>query len=191
MCVVQYGGIGPYPSVQGENTRGLGQTYTTARAYFWANLAQQSGKFFLAKHNVCYRLSRVSLVCGEGSDHGDPWQGMPPERYRSFGHVMTTCRQQEVTMLRVRLGLAIAAVCLTPWLGLAQQQPPQAPHMTFFVTSTGPGKGADLGGLGGADQQCQTLANTVGAGGKTWRAYLSAQAEGNTPAVNARDRIGT
>ena len=62
--------------------------------------------------------------------------------------------------------------------------------MTFFVTSTGPGKGADLGGLAGADRQCQTLAEGAGAGSKTWRAYLSTQAEGGAQAVNARDRIG-
>jgi hypothetical protein len=59
--------------------------------------------------------------------------------------------------------------------------------MTFFVTSAGPGKGADLGGLAGADQFCQQLAASVGAGSKTWRAYLSTQGNG---AVNARDRIG-
>jgi hypothetical protein len=59
--------------------------------------------------------------------------------------------------------------------------------MTFFVTSTGPGKGADLGGLAGADRQCQQLAQAAGAGAKTWHAYLSTQGPG---AVNARDRIG-
>ena len=93
-------------------------------------------------------------------------------------------------MVRVRVCLSIAAVCLTPYLGLAQQQPPQAPHLTFFVTSAGLGKGGDLGGLEGADKQCQTLAESVGAGGKTWHAYLSTQVEGNTPAVHARERIG-
>jgi len=72
----------------------------------------------------------------------------------------------------------------------AQQTPPQSPTMTFFVTSTGPGKGADLGGLEGADRQCQTLAQSAGAGSKTWRAYLSTQTVGDAPAVNARDRIG-
>jgi len=74
--------------------------------------------------------------------------------------------------------------------GQAQQAPPQAPNMTFFVTSTGPGKGADLGGLEGADRQCQTLAQAVGAGGKTWHAYLSTQVVGDAKAVDARDRIG-
>jgi hypothetical protein len=63
----------------------------------------------------------------------------------------------------------------------------QQSAMTFFVTSSGPGKGADLGGLEGADRHCQTLAQAAGAGGKTWRAYLSTQGEGT---VNARDRIG-
>jgi hypothetical protein len=60
--------------------------------------------------------------------------------------------------------------------------------MTFFVTSISPGKGSDLGGLAGADQHCQQLAASVGAGAKIWHAYLSTQGNG---AVNARDRIGT
>jgi hypothetical protein len=63
----------------------------------------------------------------------------------------------------------------------------QQSAMTFFVTSAGLGKGADLGGLAGADRHCQALAQAVGAGGKTWRAYLSTQGAG---VVNARDRIG-
>jgi hypothetical protein len=66
----------------------------------------------------------------------------------------------------------------------------QSADMTFFVTSSGPGKGADLGGLEGADAQCQKLAQAGGAGAKTWRAYLSTQAADGKPAVNAKDRIG-
>jgi hypothetical protein len=62
--------------------------------------------------------------------------------------------------------------------------------MSFFVTSTNPGKGADLGGMAGADMQCQTLATAVGAGNRTWRAYLAQQPTANIPGVNARDRIG-
>jgi hypothetical protein len=65
-----------------------------------------------------------------------------------------------------------------------------AANMTFFVTSVGSGKGADLGGLDGADRHCQTLAQAAGAGGKTWGAYLSTQAAGGSTAINARDRIG-
>ena len=72
----------------------------------------------------------------------------------------------------------------------AQQQPPQAPNMTFFVTSVGPGHGADLGSLEGADRYCQQLAARAGAGNKIWRAYLSTQASDGKAAVNARDRIG-
>jgi len=64
------------------------------------------------------------------------------------------------------------------------------PDMGFFVTSTGLGDGANLGGLEGADGHCQELAATNGGGGKTWRAYLSTQAVGDQAAVNARDRIG-
>jgi len=56
--------------------------------------------------------------------------------------------------------------------------------MNFFLTSAGPGNGADLGGLGGADAHCEALAESVGAAGRTWRAYLS------STAVDARDRIG-
>lgn len=62
--------------------------------------------------------------------------------------------------------------------------------MSFFVTSVGGSKGADLGGLAGADRHCQTLAAAAGAGSKTWRAYLSTQGKDNVPTVNARDRIG-
>jgi hypothetical protein len=62
--------------------------------------------------------------------------------------------------------------------------------MGFFVTSAGPGNGADLGGLAGADAHCQKLAASAGAGNRTWRAYLSTGWTSTTPAVNARDRIG-
>ena len=89
-----------------------------------------------------------------------------------------------------RFGLCASVVLFGSVAAQAQQPPPQAPEMTFFVTGVGPGKGADLGGLEGADRYCQTLAQTVGAGGKTWHAYLSTQAAGGGQAVNARDRIG-
>ena len=62
--------------------------------------------------------------------------------------------------------------------------------MTFFVTSAGPGNGANLGGLAGADAHCQKLATAAGAGNRTWQAYLSTSAADGKPAVNARDRIG-
>lgn len=62
--------------------------------------------------------------------------------------------------------------------------------MSFFITSTGSGKGGDLGGLAGADQLCQKLATSADAGSHTWRAYLSASVSGSAPATNARDRIG-
>ncbi|MDI3307471.1 MAG: hypothetical protein QJR07_10225 [Acetobacteraceae bacterium] len=70
------------------------------------------------------------------------------------------------------------------------QQPANARDMTFFVTSTNPGRGADLGGLAGADAHCQALAQAAGAGNHRWRAYLSTSTSGNSPAVNARDCIG-
>ena len=82
---------------------------------------------------------------------------------------------------------AIATIALLALGVSASAQTPQS-NMSFFVTSAGPGKGADLGGLDGADRQCQSLAQSVGAGNKTWHAYLSTQGQN---AVNARDRIGT
>jgi hypothetical protein len=66
----------------------------------------------------------------------------------------------------------------------------QQNKMSFFITSVNPGKGADFGGLAGADRYCQSLAANVGAGNRTWRAYLSTTATPGSPAVNARDRIG-
>jgi hypothetical protein len=86
-----------------------------------------------------------------------------------------------------RLTLLASAALLSLAGGAAQAQ---QSNMSFFVTSAGAGKGADLGGLAGADQHCQTLAQAAGAGGKTWHAYLSTQASGGGAAVNARDRIG-
>ena len=62
--------------------------------------------------------------------------------------------------------------------------------MTFFITSEGPGDGANLGGLEGADAHCTSLAEAAGVTGKTWRAYLSTNAADGGTAVNARDRIG-
>lgn len=81
-----------------------------------------------------------------------------------------------------------AAVVLTPAV-LAVAHAQQS-NMSFFITSAGSGKGADLGGIEGADKHCQTLAAGAGAGGKTWHAYLSTQAADGKPAINARDRIG-
>ncbi len=66
----------------------------------------------------------------------------------------------------------------------------QSADTSFFVTSNGIGNGGNLGGLAGADNHCQTLAQAAGAGAKTWRAYLSTQAADGAPAVNARERIG-
>jgi len=86
-------------------------------------------------------------------------------------------------MTRNKIGLAVLLTFAA--ISTAAAQPAA---MTFFVTSTGIGKGADFGGLAGADMYCQTLAATVGAGGKTWHAYLSTQGAG---AVNAKDRIGS
>src|ERR671930_219412 len=84
----------------------------------------------------------------------------------------------------MRLTLACACIALA-LAACAQTQSGAQNDMTFFVTSAGSGKGADLGGLAGADARCQALAKSVGAGNHTWRAYLS------TNTTNARDRIGS
>jgi len=83
-------------------------------------------------------------------------------------------------------GLAVAATQLT-----SAQAPKSASSMTFFITSAGPGKGADLGGLKGADAYCQKLAAAVGAGSHEWHAYLSTSASDGQKAINAKDRIGS
>lgn len=72
----------------------------------------------------------------------------------------------------------------------AQQPPAPAQPLSFFVTSVGVGKGADLGGLSGADAHCAALAKAAGSPKQVWRAYLSTQAKDGKAAVNARDRIG-
>jgi hypothetical protein len=84
------------------------------------------------------------------------------------------------------LGVAVGLLSLS-WKASSQEQ---KSAMTFFITSAGSGKGADLGGLAGADKICQSLAQAAGAGARTWRAYLSASPAEGRPAVNARDRIG-
>src|SRR5258708_17836141 len=88
----------------------------------------------------------------------------------------------------VRFSVAMSAAVIV--LGFSAIAPAQQAAMTFFITSVGSGKGGDLGGLEGADAHCQQLAQAAGAGGKTWRAYLSSNAAQQGGAVNARDRIG-
>jgi len=88
-------------------------------------------------------------------------------------------------MIRASM-IAASVVCLA--FATAADAQSQSQGMSFFITSTGSGKGADFGGLEGADKHCQTLAAAAGAGSRTWHAYLSTQ---GPQAVNARDRIGT
>lgn len=88
-------------------------------------------------------------------------------------------------LIEVLAAMALATFLLVPSAVSGQNQP-----MGFFITSVGPGDGANLGGLQGADQHCQSLAVAVGAGNRTWRAYLSTVSGGGQLGVNARDRIG-
>lgn len=91
-----------------------------------------------------------------------------------------TARLLAVTLTSIATAALVASCATTP---------PTGP-MGFFLTSAGPGDGANLGGLAGADSHCQKLAAAAGAGSRTWRAYLSTGFTSTTPAVNARDRIG-
>jgi hypothetical protein len=103
--------------------------------------------------------------------------------------------QKEIAMDSMMRKTGAVAGCVMMLVGCAgmESSQPSAGAMTFFVTSAGLGKGGDLGGLEGADQHCQALAQAAGAGQRTWRAYLSTQASTlNDPNfVNARDRIGS
>lgn len=87
---------------------------------------------------------------------------------------------------RLCFGLATASFAMLA----AQPALAQAAGTSFFVTSVGIGNGGNLGGLAGADNYCQQLAQAAGAGAKIWRAYLSTQPADGKPAENARDRIG-
>jgi hypothetical protein len=88
--------------------------------------------------------------------------------------------------MTTRIGLSVLASIVLLSLGGSTGQAQQS-DISFFITSAGPGKGGDLGGIAGADQLCQLLGGAAGDGTKTWKAYLSTQGPG---AVNARDRIG-
>ncbi|HEY8338188.1 MAG TPA: lectin [Tardiphaga sp.] len=90
------------------------------------------------------------------------------------------------TLSRLSLGAAALAVSLAA----VSSASAQGADTSFFVTSVGIGNGGNLGGLAGADNHCQTLAQAAGAGARTWRAYLSTQAADGKPAINAKDRIG-
>jgi hypothetical protein len=99
-----------------------------------------------------------------------------------------TVKNFRVAFVGISLALAAATFLLGQDKGPKDGKAPKAPpKMSFFVTSVGKGKGANYGGINGADQHCQALAQAAGAGDRTWRAYLSTQGPN---AVNARDRIG-
>lgn len=91
-------------------------------------------------------------------------------------------------MRRMIIGVALLGVGIAA--GAARVSTQAQPPLGFFITSAGSGDGANLGGLAGADAICQKLGAAAGAGSRTWRAYLSAKADGSQPAVHAKDRIG-
>jgi len=94
-------------------------------------------------------------------------------------------------MAKTRIFVSTLLLTITALpLALAQHGLEGGTLMSFFVTSKPIGDGGNLGGLAGADAHCQALADNVGAGDRTWQAYLSTQARPGQPSVNARDRIG-
>ena len=111
---------------------------------------------------------------------------------------MTNFRLLFVAITIVGVGLFASAGCTTEDTNTAEEpsvaqdaDTAQDTTMSFFITSVGPGDGANLGGLDGADVHCQALAEAAGSTGRVWRAYLSQSASDGQPAVNARDRIGS
>ncbi len=111
---------------------------------------------------------------------------------------MTNFRPLFVAIAIVGVGLFASAGCTTTedtntaeeTSATQEAEATQDTTMSFFITSVGPGDGANLGGLDGADLHCQALAEAAGSTGLTWRAYLSQSASDDQPAINARDRIG-
>jgi len=94
-----------------------------------------------------------------------------PSPIETLESIVTGHQREDGMNWMTRLSVLTLSVLLPPGLGAASQA--QQTNMSFFVTSVGSGKGADLSGLQGADQHCQQLAQAVGAGSRTWRAYLS------------------
>ena len=96
---------------------------------------------------------------------------------------------RKARVVRAAVVGAFALLMLVTGYGVAQDS--ETGGMSFFITSRGPGTGGDLGGLAGADAHCQALAETAGAGDRTWRAYLSTARREGPAVVHARDRIGS
>jgi hypothetical protein len=115
---------------------------------------------------------------------------MPVYSWVPAGSGAGSIAQEKENRMKRRAKLLLIAGVAAAGMGLSVGLQAQQSAMTFFITSTGPGKAGDLGGLAGADAHCQKLAEAAGAGGKTWRAFLSQTAIGGAQAVNARDRIG-
>src|SRR5262245_26228092 len=149
---------------------------------------EQRGNTLGRKSGRAYGGRNDDFVCGQRDESrvGLVVIVKPAGAVRRRGAIST--RTEDCQMKHRAIIPTLASIALLA-LGASGAQAQQA-TMTFFLTSAGPGKGADLGGIEGADRHCQQLAQAVGAGGKTWRAYLSTQASGGGQAVNARDRIG-
>jgi hypothetical protein len=111
---------------------------------------------------------------------------------KTASHFSGSCLENNHREDEMKFAHIAVPACLAFVVTAASPASAQTAETSFFVTSNGIGNGGNLGGLAGADNHCQTLAQAAGFGApKTWRAYLSTQAADGKPAVNARDRIGT
>src|SRR5262245_50146931 len=141
---------------------------------WWATACSRSYRFMLPAPGFARS--------GELLIYIRPWEGKATNGVSLSARSHRTARPpwsnsdstwEDVMPVGRKIALVASLALLSVTGSQAQQPPPQSPNMTFFLTSNGPGKGGDLGGLDGADRHCQTLATAAGAGSKTWRAYLS------------------
>src|SRR5664279_4187209 len=130
-----------------------------------------------------WNLSVMSVRSCPGGARGKNSAAVMPLDYA--GHT------KEIKMkIRLRPGVLVLFALLSVAVSAVAAPGTADKKMGFFVNSVGSGKGGDLGGLSGADRHCQTLAQAVGAGQRTWHAYLSTSTAAGKPAINARERIG-
>jgi hypothetical protein len=128
----------------------------------------------------------VSTSLASGSPRRAPARATPSQ-LQGIAMPRSSSRPLVVAASAAAVTAAFLAACAGGMSSMSSGGMSASPDMSFFVSSRGSGRGGDLGGLAGADQLCSSLASAAGAGGKTWRAYLSTQGSGS---VNARDRIG-
>ncbi len=158
----------------------IGNSRRSSRPADRHNVTRKALRFVPRRLFLCCRRCRCHFAHRNNASAADGVDATTNQK--------TTGRNQMNSFARI-ISPACFALAAISALASAPAQA-QSADTSFFLTSNGIGNGGNLGGLAGADNHCQTLAQAAGAGGKTWRAYLSTQAADGQPAVNARDRIG-